>query len=314
MDISDEVEAASAGSRRAIGRLLTRVERGERDLEALIHPRNQAQIIGLTGAPGVGKSTITGHLAARLARRGRVAVMAIDPSSPVSGGAILGDRIRMDSVLGEADVFIRSMATRGSEGGLSAAAPAAFRLLDAIGFDVIIVETVGVGQVEVDIAAAADTTVVVVTPGWGDAIQANKAGLLEVADVFVINKADRPGASDTRRDLELMLDLTATNDHSWRAPIVATIGTSAEGIEELIGAIDEHDTALEAQDLRGQRRRARTLLEVRSRVGLVVESRLDAALETEQISARIDSVAADGGDTLALVDALTELLFGFSDP
>jgi LAO/AO transport system kinase len=306
MSLSDEFEAASGGSRRAIGRLLTRVERGDRDLEALIVARNHAQVIGLTGAPGAGKSTITGHLAARLAARGRVAIIAIDPSSPVSGGAILGDRIRMDTVLSDADVFIRSMATRGSEGGLSASAPAAFRLLDALGFDVIIVETVGVGQVEVDIAAAADTTVVVVTPGWGDAVQANKAGILEVADVFAINKADRPGASDTRRDLELMLDLTAVADGAWRAPIVATIGTAADGIDELTGAIDDHYAMLEEQGLRPQRRRARTLLEVRSRVGLVVSSRLSEAIDSADISARVDAVSADGGDTLGLVDTLID--------
>ena len=237
-------ESARAGNRRELGRLLTMVERQD-DNAAMVSERahcdaGQARVIGVTGAPGSGKSTITGRLAA-VSGADRPAILAIDPSSPLTGGAILGDRIRMDNNV-SSSTFIRSMATRGHAGGLAVAVPDAVRVLDAAGCDPIIVETVGVGQVEVTIAAAADTTVVVVTPGWGDAVQANKAGLLEVADVFVVNKADRPDARGARRDLELMLDLGHRGD--WRAPIVLTTATEGEGIDDLWTEIEHHTSYL----------------------------------------------------------------------
>src|SRR5690606_19732858 len=216
-----------------------------------------AYTVGLTGAPGAGKSTLTSALIAEVRRQDReVAVLAIDPSSPFTGGAILGDRIRMDEHALDEGVFIRSMATRGHLGGLALATPQAVRVLDAVGYRLVLVETVGVGQVEVEVAGAADTTVVVVNPGWGDAIQANKAGLMEIADVFAINKADRPGADDTRRDLEQMLDLSG--DQGWRPPIVSTVATQAEGAAELWDAIAQHRAHLEA-DGRLDERRARRL-------------------------------------------------------
>ena len=182
------------------------------------------QVVGITGAPGAGKSTLTDRLIGAAGAEGRrVGVLAIDPSSPFSGGAILGDRIRMQGHALDDGVFIRSMATRGHQGGLALAAPEAIRVLAAVGMQPVLVETVGVGQVEVEVAGAADTTLVVVTPGWGDAIQASKAGLLEVADIFVVNKADRDGAAETRRDLENMLDLNpAMGD--WRPPVLLTSG------------------------------------------------------------------------------------------
>src|SRR3954464_7220159 len=232
--------AACDGDRAALARLLSLVERGgdeAREVARLAHPRSgNAYLVGLTGAPGSGKSTLTSATIAHLrAQQTEVAVLAIDPSSPFTGGAILGDRVRMQDHATDPGVFIRSMATRGHLGGLAPppppaprpphpplAAPEAIRLLDAVGRETIIVETVGVGQVEVEIAAKADTTVVVVNPGWGDAVQANKAGLMEVADVFVINKADRPGVDQTRRDLELMLDLSDLGE--WRPPIIPTVG------------------------------------------------------------------------------------------
>jgi LAO/AO transport system kinase len=217
--------------------------------------------VGITGAPGAGKSTITGRLAA-LGGDSRQAILAIDPSSPLTGGAILGDRIRMDNVIDSSETFIRSMATRGHGGGLALAVPAAIRLLDAVGFDLIIVETVGVGQVEVDVAGAADTTVVVVTPGWGDAVQANKAGLLEVADLFVVNKADRPGVDDTRRDLEAMLDLTQPGD-DWRPPVVSTVASEGEGIDDLAAAIGAHRAHLVGTGELAVRRELQTAAEVR---------------------------------------------------
>ena len=224
--------AARSGDRGATARLLSLVEQGgadARDVGRLAYPLGgSAYTVGLTGAPGAGKSTLTSQLIALI--RGtatEVAVLAVDPSSPFSGGAILGDRVRMQDHATDAGVFIRSMATRGHLGGLALAAPEAIRVLDAVGKPWVLVETVGVGQVEVEIAGEADTTVVVVNPGWGDAVQANKAGLLEIADVFVINKADRPGVAETRRDLEQMLDLSAVSD--WRPPIVPTVASRGEG-------------------------------------------------------------------------------------
>ena len=204
-----------------------------------------AYTIGITGAPGSGKSTLDERDHRPPARRDeQVAVLAVDPSSPFTGGAILGDRVRMQDHATDPGVFIRSMATRGHLGGLSLAAPEAIRLLDALGHRWILVETVGVGQVEVEVAGKADTTVVVVNPGWGDAVQANKAGLMEVADVFVINKADRPGRGGDRRDLEQMLELSSETaerqDAGWRVPIVPTVSTTGEGVPELWEAVVRH--------------------------------------------------------------------------
>ena len=255
------LERACGGERRALGRLLSVVERGGRpaeELEELVHARaihartsdsrtsdsrtsdsrtvrsgtnSEAPIIGVTGAPGSGKSTLVGHVVNEMADAGgRPAVLAVDPSSPLTGGAILGDRIRMDGVAA-GRAFIRSMATRGHAGGLAMAVPAALRLFEACGFAPLVVETVGVGQVEVDVTRTADTTVVLVAPGMGDAVQANKSGLLEVADVLVVNKADRPGADDVRRDLEHMLDLghiTGITQH-WRPEIIMTTATTGDG-------------------------------------------------------------------------------------
>src|SRR5256714_8684883 len=198
-----------------------------------------AYTVGITGAPGAGKSTLTDKLISRIRQDDvEVGVLAIDPTSPFSGGAILGDRVRMQDHATDPGVFIRSMATRGHMGGLALASPEAIRALDAAGFPIVLVETVGVGQVEVEIAAEADTTIVVVTPGWGDSVQANKAGLLEMADVFAINKADRGGADETARDLEQMLDLSAPGD--WRPPIVRTAASTGDGTDDLWNAVADH--------------------------------------------------------------------------
>jgi LAO/AO transport system kinase len=254
----------------ALARLLSTVERGGAPSRALAHlayRRPPPYTVGLTGAPGSGKSTLTDRLITRArsgwpavasdpggpatdphrapARAGspaepvdQVAVLAVDPSSPFTGGAILGDRVRMQDHATDPTVFIRSMATRGHLGGLTLAVPGAVRVLGAVGLPLVILETVGVGQMEVDVASATDTTVVVVTPGWGDSMQANKAGLLEVADVFVVNKADRPGAREARRDLEQMLDLSAPSD--WRPPVVETSAADGTGIDELFGLVAGH--------------------------------------------------------------------------
>ena len=231
---------ARTGDRAAIARLLSLIERGgdeAREIGRLASPLGgTAYTVGLTGAPGAGKSTLTSATIGHLREQDiEVAVLAIDPSSPFTGGAILGDRVRMQDHATDPGVFIRSMATRGHLGGLSLATPEAVRLLDAIGRRWILVETVGVGQVEVEIAGKADTTVVVVNPGWGDSVQANKAGLMEIADVFVINKADRKGVDETRRDLEQMLDLSDLPHDAWRPPIVPAVGHRGRGRRRAVG-------------------------------------------------------------------------------
>ena len=230
--------------------------------------------MGITGAPGAGKSTLTDRLISVVRNSGgEVAVLAIDPSSPYSGGAILGDRVRMGDHYLDPGVFIRSMATRGHLGGLAVAAPAAVRVLDAAGFPWILLETVGVGQVEVDIAGAADTTVVVVNPGWGDAVQANKAGLMEIADVFVINKADRKGVEDTRRDLEQMLELSDLAHDAWRPPIMAVVATEKRGVPELWATVLAHRKFIEGNGELARRREFRLREELREIVARRLEQR-----------------------------------------
>lgn len=220
------------------------------------HLGGRAHLVGITGAPGAGKSTLTSALCAVLRRSDeRIAVLAIDPSSPFSGGAILGDRVRMGDHTLDEGVFIRSMATRGHLGGLSVATPEAASVLDAVGYDRVLVETVGVGQVEVEVAGAADTTVVVVNPGWGDSVQAAKAGLMEIADVFVINKADRAGTAETRVDLEAMLAMAGERD--WTPPVLETVAPTGEGVADLAEALDEHRGWLAASGEAERRRRAR---------------------------------------------------------
>ena len=247
--VAELFAAARAGDRGALARLLSFVERGgeqSRELARLSYPlAGSAYAIGFTGAPGSGKSTLTSAVLGDIRRRleSAVAVLAIDPSSPVTGGAILGDRVRMQEHALDEGVFIRSMATRGHLGGLAAAVPEAVRLLDATRWPLVIVETVGVGQVEIEVAATCDTVVVVVNPGWGDSVQANKAGLLEVADVLVINKADRPGAKEAARDLRLMLQVSGHLE--WVPPIVETVATTADGVAALWDASAAHRGYLE---------------------------------------------------------------------
>ncbi len=291
--VDELYRAARSGERRALGRLLTIVERGGAPadhISEVAHPEaGQAHIVGITGAPGAGKSTLVGQLVRDLVIAGRSpAVLAVDPSSPLTGGAILGDRIRMDDLADPGarrpTAFIRSMATRGHSGGLALAVPLAVRLFDAVGYDPVIIETVGVGQVEVDVVGAADTAVVVMNPGMGDAVQANKAGLLEVADVFVVNKADRPGADDVRRDLELMLDLShVTGQESptgYRPPIVMASALSGAGNAEVWGAVEKHLAHLDETGQRAARRRHRIRTEVRARLLQTLELAADAAMDT----------------------------------
>jgi LAO/AO transport system kinase len=260
------LDRARARERGPLARLISLVEQGgegAKEVGRLTYPlAGNAMTVGLTGAPGAGKSTLVSAIVGVM--RGQeieAAVLAIDPSSPFTGGAILGDRVRMQDHFLDPGVFIRSMATRGHLGGLALATPAAVRVLDAVGYPLVLIETVGVGQVEVEVAGAADTTVVVVNPGWGDAVQANKAGLLEVADVFVINKSDRAGARETRRDLEQMLDLSTLG--SWRPPIVDTVASMGDGIEELWKTVGQHQAHLASSGELDRRRAERRDEELR---------------------------------------------------
>ncbi len=239
------VDRARAGDIRALARLLTLVESGSPDLRDvsadLVAHTGHAHIVGVTGAPGVGKSTTTSALIDALRAQGRtVAVLAVDPSSPFSGGALLGDRVRMQDHASDPGVFIRSMASRGHLGGLSAATPQALRVLDACGFDVILVETVGVGQSEVEVMGQADTVLVLLAPGAGDAVQVAKAGILEIADIFVVNKADRDGVRNTTRELRSMISLGDRGPDGWVPEIVTTVATRAEGVEVLVSAVERH--------------------------------------------------------------------------
>jgi LAO/AO transport system kinase len=305
---------AQENDRVALARLVSMVERGGepgRKVAALAYRAPLPYTVGLTGAPGAGKSTLTDRLIT-LVRSGwpapspepidQVGVLAIDPTSPFSGGAILGDRVRMQQHALDPTVFIRSMATRGHLGGLALAVPDAVRVLGAAGVPVVILETVGVGQMEVEVASAADTTMVVVTPGWGDSMQANKAGLLEVADLFVINKADRPGAREARRDLEQMLDLSALAQ--WRPPIIDTVASTGQGLEELWNEISRHRAHLASSGILEQRRADRMGHELRrvllARSALVI----DDLASGEEFASAVKALAAGELDPYQAADRL----------
>ncbi|MFC6286633.1 methylmalonyl Co-A mutase-associated GTPase MeaB [Nocardioides sp. GCM10027113] len=267
-DVGTLVARAREGDARAVARLISLVEDASpllREVMAALTPyAGHAQVVGITGSPGVGKSTSTSALVTELRRAGkRVGVLAVDPSSPFSGGALLGDRVRMQDHALDKDVYIRSMASRGHLGGLSWSTPQALRVLDAAGCDVILVETVGVGQSEVEIAGLADTTLVLLAPGMGDGIQAAKAGILEIGDVYVVNKADREGADQLRRDLRSMLALAERQEGAWRPPIVKTVAARPEGVDEVVAEIDKHHAWLaESGELQARRtRRARDEIE-----------------------------------------------------
>jgi len=272
-DVPGLVAKARAGDARSVARLISLVEDASpllRDVMAGLaraaaeRTDGGAHVVGITGSPGVGKSTSTNALVGALREQGkRVGVLAVDPSSPFSGGALLGDRIRMQDHALDREVYIRSMASRGHLGGLSWAAPQALRVLDAAGCDVILVETVGVGQSEVEIASMADTTVVLLAPGMGDGVQAAKAGILEIGDVYVINKADRDGADQVRRELRSMLALAERPEGAWRPEIVKTVAVTGQGVDEVVAALDRHLAHLrESGQLEARRlRRAREEIE-----------------------------------------------------
>ncbi|WP_205470960.1 methylmalonyl Co-A mutase-associated GTPase MeaB [Nocardioides sp. SYSU D00038] len=266
--VPDLVARARDGESRAVARLISLVEDESpllREVMAALAPYgSRARVVGITGSPGVGKSTSTNALVRELRAAGRrVGVLAVDPSSPFSGGALLGDRVRMGDHALDEGVYIRSMAARGHLGGLAWTTPQALRVLDAAGFDVVLIETVGVGQSEVEVAGLADTTVVLLAPGLGDGIQAAKAGILEIGDLYVVNKADRDGADQVRRDLRSMLKLAERTEGAWRPPVLATVAQSGRGVAEVVAALDDHHAWLsEHGELERRRvRRARDEIE-----------------------------------------------------
>ncbi|KNB50968.1 methylmalonyl Co-A mutase-associated GTPase MeaB [Streptomyces caatingaensis] len=305
-DVTTLVEQARAGRPRAVARLISLVEGASprlREVMAALAPlTGGAYVVGLTGSPGVGKSTSTSALVSAYRRRGkRVGVLAVDPSSPFSGGALLGDRVRMSDHASDPGVYIRSMATRGHLGGLAWAAPQAIRVLDAAGCDVVLVETVGVGQSEVEIASEADTTVVLLAPGMGDGIQAAKAGILEIGDLYVVNKADRDGAAATARELNHMLGLgEARAPGDWRPPIIKTVAARGEGTDEVIDALEKHRAWMEERGVLAERRTARAAHEIerlavaalRSRIADLSGDRRLGALAARVVSGSLDPYAA----------------------
>jgi LAO/AO transport system kinase len=309
VNVAAVVDGVLKGERRAVARAISMVEDGAGALPELIgglYPKTgNAYTVGLTGSPGVGKSSLAAELVAAARRRDRsVAVLAVDPTSPFTGGALLGDRLRMQSHATDPRVFIRSMATRGHLGGLALAAPEAVRVLDAAGSDLIVVETVGVGQAEVAVATATDTTVVVVAPGWGDAVQASKAGILEIADVFVVNKADRDGADEAVRDLETMLKLGP--DLEWSPPVVKTSTQRHEGVDDLWDAIEGHRKHLESSGELDRRRRARILREVEDMVSVRLRAQVADMLEAGALEELADDLVARRVDPYGATDMLVE--------
>jgi len=293
------IEAALDGDPRAVARLISRVEDRHPEapaiLAALFPLTGSAHVVGLTGAPGSGKSTLTDQLIRHVRSLGdTIGVLAVDPSSPFTGGAILGDRIRMQDHAGDPGVYIRSLGSRGRLGGVSAATPQAIMILDALGFPHVFVETVGVGQAEVEIVESADTTIVVVNPGWGDSVQANKAGLLEIGDLFVVNKADRNGVGDAVRDLEQMLDLGG--QRAWRPPVLTTVATTGEGVTGVWEAISDHRTHLESSGDLGTIRSARLRREFHRAVIAELLDRAEGEAEDDRfvsIAAEIDARLVD---------------------
>jgi len=305
------IAKAREGDPRSVARLISMVENGDPALNevaaALAKHAGDAQVVGLTGSPGVGKSTTTNELVRALRRSGRrVGVLAVDPSSPFTGGAILGDRIRMQEHTTDPGVYIRSMSSRGQLGGLSAATPQAVRVLEGAGCDVILVETVGVGQAEVEVASLADTTLVLLAPGMGDAIQAVKAGILEIADIFVVNKADRPGADATYRDIQGMLGLGERAAGDWRPQVVRATAVKGEGIDDVVAAIDKHRDWLEKTGELGRRREHRAAVEVEAIALGTLRARLADLHDGTALSDLAVRVAAGEIDPYAAAEELVK--------
>ena len=311
VSVPDLVERARNGEARAVARLFSLVEDASpllREVMAGLAPyTGNAQIVGITGSPGVGKSTSTNALVTALRATGkRVGVLAVDPSSPFSGGALLGDRVRMQDHALDKDVYIRSMASRGHLGGLAWTTPQALRVLDAAGCDVVLVETVGVGQSEVEIASLADTTLVLLAPGMGDGIQAAKAGILEIGDVYVVNKADRDGAESVRRELRNMLALAERTEDDWKPPIVLTVAQTGQGVDEVVEKIDAHRAWMESSGELDRRRVRRARDEIEAIAVTALRERWGDVHERTELDALAEKVAAGDSDPYAAADSLLE--------
>jgi LAO/AO transport system kinase len=290
-----------------VARLISLIEDDSpmlREVAALLAPRTgKAQIVGITGSPGVGKSTSTSVLVSAFRARGlRVGVLAVDPTSPFTGGALLGDRVRMQQHATDPEVYIRSMASRGHLGGLAWATPQALRVLDAAGCDVVLLETVGVGQSEVEVARLADTTVVLLAPGMGDGIQVAKAGILEIADIYVINKADRDGAANVLRELRAMLALAGSNTQAWRPPIVRTVANQGEGLDRLVDAVDQHRDWMESTGELETRRSRRARDEIEAIAMIALRGKIQDIHGHDRLDALADAVAAGQTDPYAAAD------------
>ncbi|MFN3761908.1 MAG: methylmalonyl Co-A mutase-associated GTPase MeaB [Anaerolineae bacterium] len=302
------------GDRRALARLISLIEDdgppAQAALAALYPYTGRAHVVGITGAPGTGKSTLVNELAKGLRRRGRtVGIVAVDPTSPFTGGALLGDRVRMRDLAGDPGIFIRSMATRGSLGGLARATGDVVKALDAAGFAVVLVETVGVGQAEVDIARTAHTTIVVEAPGLGDDVQALKAGLMEIADILVVNKADRPGAAQTARALEVALELGRNSagpgtDAAWRPPVLKTIALDGSGVAEVLEAIAAHRAYLESSGLWSRRERERARADLTGALERELLARLLARVGQAALEEWAERIARREADVYTAVQAL----------
>jgi LAO/AO transport system kinase len=315
-DVPTLVARAREGDPRSVARLISLVEDGSPALAevaaALAPYTGRAQVVGLTGSPGVGKSTTTNELVRALRKAGhRVGVLAVDPSSPFTGGAILGDRVRMQEHSTDPGVYIRSMSSRGQLGGLAAATPQAVRVLEGAGCDVVVVETVGVGQAEVEIASLADTTLVLLAPGMGDAIQAVKAGILEIADVFVVNKADRPGADATYRDIQGMLALGDRAPEQWRPQVVRATAVRGEGIDDVVAAIEKHRAWLEKTGELRRSRERRAAVEVEAIALGTLRARMADPRDGTTLSELAARVADGGLDPYA---AAAELINSLESP
>ena len=315
MPVPELVERARKGDARSVARLISLVEDASpslREVMAGLAPyTGNAQIVGITGSPGVGKSTSTSALVKALRATGkRVGVLAVDPSSPFSGGALLGDRVRMQDHATDRDVYIRSMASRGHLGGLSWATPQALRVLDAAGCDVVIVETVGVGQSEVEIAGLADTTLVLLAPGMGDGIQAAKAGILEIGDIYVVNKADRDGADQVRRDLRNMIALADRPDEAWKPPIVQTVAQTGQGVDEVVEKIDAHRAWMESSGELDRRRVRRARDEIEAIAVTALRERWGNVHERTELDDLAQAVADGESDPYRAAD---ELLDSYTD-
>ncbi|MEO7060995.1 MAG: methylmalonyl Co-A mutase-associated GTPase MeaB [Lapillicoccus sp.] len=314
VDVPSLVSGAREGAPRAVARLISLVEDAHpalREVMASLAPyTGHAHVIGITGSPGVGKSTSTSAIVAALRARGqRIGILAVDPSSPFSGGALLGDRIRMQEHALDPEVYIRSMASRGHLGGLSWATPQALRVLDAAGCDVILVETVGVGQSEVQVAGLADTTLVLLAPGMGDGIQAAKAGILEVGDIFVVNKADRDGADATVRDLRHMISLGDRSQPGlWRPPVIKTVAARGEGTAQVMEAIDKHLAWLTDHGELRNRRVARAADEIEAIAVAALRSRIGDLRHDESLDRLARAVVDGTSDPYAAADQVVSAL------